>query len=239
MSSLHTPFRNKRSQREKVSGVFFPQQSPLRPRRNRVATVSAFLAVSSSRFGGPSRCLFRILATTRPFSVEVGGAGTLHATFHQFVPKVPPLFFAEWKALPSCSVAMPSSDPLVMFVAEPLDHIPTVLVRIQNMMLSSCWLFATHNGTTTVPGDEDLCDGWHRSNIAQAQLVSSVREKEKAGSEEVRALQRSSAALQTETSITVRASTHQTAWTLGKAAKERRRRAPLRYPAPASISACG
>jgi hypothetical protein len=53
-----------------------------------------------------------------------------------------------------------------------------------------------------------------------------------ASSEEVRALQRSSSALQTEMRITTRARTHEPAWNCGRAAKERRIRAPLRYPAP-------
>ena len=47
----------------------------------------------------------------------------------------------------------------------------------------------------------------------------------------MRAIQRSSAALQTELPITTRAGPHEPAWNWGTAAKGRRIRAPLRYPA--------
>src|SRR5208337_1100585 len=53
-----------------------------------------------------------------------------------------------------------------------------------------------------------------------------------AGSEEVRALQRCSAAFQTEMPITTRARPHEPAGNWGTAAKERRIRTPSRYPAP-------
>jgi len=59
----------------------------------------------------------------------------------------------------------------------------------------------------------------------------------KAGSEEVRVLQRSSSALQTEMPATTRARPHEPAWNWGKAAKVRRIRAPLRYPAADDIIA--
>ncbi len=53
----------------------------------------------------------------------------------------------------------------------------------------------------------------------------------RAGSEEVRALQRSSAALKAEMPITTRARPHEPARIWGTVAKERRIRAPLRCPA--------